>query len=158
MRFVNMEAACTEQELLQMLPRNDKVNEGVRFAEGEGKPLMHFKKKGKNIRMRCEILDRPTKDNGFLMGTYFAGRTKQVGDKTRLYGVIVTEPYFHLIWLALVAYFVWMCIAKAGFSVVPICLIVFVYFMFRGEYKKQPRIKAYLARACKRASAKKTLE
>ena len=47
MRFVNMEAACTEEELLAILPCNDKVNEGIRFAEGEGKPLMHFKKKGK---------------------------------------------------------------------------------------------------------------
>ena len=152
MRFVNMEAACTEEELLAILPCNDKVNEGIRFAEGEGKPLMHFKKKGKIIRMRCEIIGRPTKDNGFLMGTYFLGRTKQADDTTKLRGVIVTEPYFHLIWFALVAYFVWMCFAKGGFSVIPICLIVFVYFMFRGEYKKQPRIKAYLARACRRAS------
>ena len=152
MYFVNMEAACSEEALLKTLQNNERVNEGVRFAEGDGKPHMHYKKKGKNIRMRCEILDRPTKDNGFLMGTYFAGRTKQIGDKTKLYGVIVTEPYFHLIWLFLVGYFIWMCIAKAAFSVVPVCLIVFVYFMFRGEYKKQKRIKAYLARACKRAS------
>lgn len=151
MRFVKMEAACAEEQLLQLLPNNDKVNEGVRFAEGDGKPHMHFKKRGKTIRMRCEIMDRPTKDNGFLMGTYFAGRTKQVGNVTRLYGVIVTEPYFHLGWFALVAYFVWMCITKGAFSVVPVCLIVFVYFMFRSEYKKQRRIKAYLMRACKRA-------
>jgi hypothetical protein len=103
--------------------------------------------------MRCELMDRPTKDNGFLMGTYFAGRTKQIGDKTRLYGVILTEPYFHILWLAMVAYFVFYCITHAAFSAVPICLIVFVYFMFRGEYKKQRRIKAYLARACKRAES-----
>ena len=131
-----------------------RVNEGIRFAEGQGKPHMHFKKRGKTIRMRCEIMDRPTKDNGFLMGTYFAGRTKQVGDKTRLYGVILTEPYFHIIWAMLVMYFVFVCITKTAFSAVPVCLIVFVYFMFRGEYKKQPRIKAYLARACRKASEK----
>ena len=152
MYFVNMEAACSEEALLKTLQNNARVNEGVRFAEGDGKPHMHYKKKGKTIRMRCEIMDRPTRDNGFLVGTYFAGRTKRVGDNTRLYGVIVTEPHFHLIWLFLVAYFIWMCIARAAFSIVPICLIVFVYFMFRGEYKKQKRIKAYLARACKRAS------
>ena len=147
-----MEAECTEEVLLETLKNNQKVNEGVKFAEGEGKPFMHFKKKNKTVRMRCELMDRPTKDNGFLMGTYFAGRTKQVGDITRLRGVIVTEPHFHLIWFFLVGYFIWMCIAKAAFSAVPVCLIVFVYFMFRGEYKKQKRIKAYLARACKRAS------
>ncbi len=152
MKFVKMEADCSEQQLLDTLKDNAFVNEGIRFAEGQGKPHMHFKKRGKTIRMRCELLDRPTKDNGFLMGTYFAGRTKQIGDKTRLYGVIITEPYFHLVWLALVAYFIWMCIAKSAFSVVPVCLIVFVYFMFRGEYKKQVRIKAYLSRACHKAS------
>lgn len=155
MRFIKLEADCAEEQLLDTLRDNAFVNEGIRFAEGQGKPHMHFKKRGKTIRMRCELLERPTKDNGFLMGTYFAGRTKRIGDKTRLYGVILTEPYFHIIWLALVAYFIWMCIAKAAFSVVPVCLIVFVYFMFRGEYKKQPRIKAYLMRACKRAPNKR---
>ena len=153
MRFIKMEAECTEEVLLETLKNNPKVNEGVKFAEGEGKPFMHFKKTNKTVRMRCELMDRPTKDNGFLMGTYFAGRTKQIGDKTRLYGVILTEPYFHILWLAMVAYFVFYCITHAAFSAVPVCLIVFVYFMFRGEYKKQRRIKAYLARACKRAES-----
>ena len=152
MHFVKMEADCTEEVLIETLKNNERVNEGVKFSEGEGKPFMHFKRKNKTIRMRCEIMGRATKDNGFLMGTYFAGRTKQVGDKTRLYGVIVTEPYFHLIWFGMVAYFLWLCISKGAISAVPICLIIFVYFMFRGEYKKQRRIKAYLARACKQAS------
>ena len=154
MRFVRMEAECSEEALLDLLPNNERVNEGVRFAEGEGRPHMHFRKKGKTIRMRCEMMDRPTKDNGFLMGTYFAGRTKQVGDKTLLYGVILTEPYFHLLWLAMVVYFVFVCITKAAFSVVPICLTVFVYFMYSSEYKKQIRIKSYLQRACRRAQSK----
>ena len=152
MKFVKLKVRRPIEEVVSFVSDNDRVNDKVRFDEKRGTPHMHVKVKNNSVRIRCEMMGRPTKDNGFLVGTYFAGRTKQVGDITKLRGVIVTEPHFHLIWLFLVGYFVWMCIAKAAFSIVPVCLIVFVYFMFRGEYKKQKRIKAYLARACKRAS------
>ena len=49
MRFVKMESECAEDVLLETLKNNEKVNEGVKFAEGDGKPFMHFKKKNKTI-------------------------------------------------------------------------------------------------------------
>ena len=153
MRFVKMEAECTEEVLLETLKNNQKVNEGVKFAEGEGKPFMHFKKKNKTVRMRCELMDRPTKDNGFLFGgTFFWGRISESDGETVLRGFSVTSPIYHVIILALVIYNIALSIKMGGISIIPIFAVAFEFIFFKDEFRKQGYISRYLERAFRRLS------
>ena len=107
--------------------------------------------KGKGrIKITCEMIGGPTKDNGFLVGTYFSGRLVEKDGRTKLKGVITTAPIYHLFLIALVAVFIIQCFKLRGFSVVPPIIVIFDIFMFKNEFKKQGYIKRYLYRAARR--------
>lgn len=151
MRFVRLKTTVPAHEMKEILSDPKRVNENVRFDEKKGIPKMKPTFRDDRLRVKCEMMNRPTKDNGFLVGTYFTGKLSERDGVTTLSGIIVTEPVFHLLFLALFAYFVILCFSVGGFSVVPICLCVFVVVMFWKEYQKQGIIERYLARAFRRA-------
>ena len=151
MRFVRLKTTVPAHEMKEILSDPKRVNENVRFDEKKGTPKMKPTFRDDRLRVKCEMMNRPTKDNGFLVGTYFTGKLSERDGVTTLSGIIVTEPVFHLLFLALFAYFVILCFSVGGFSVVPICLCVFVVVMFWKEYQKQGIIERYLARAFRRA-------
>ena len=76
MKFVQIKTRRTPEELLAMLSDNDKVNEKVRFDSKRGTPRMKLKENKQRIRITCELVGGTTKDNGFLVGTYFGGKIK----------------------------------------------------------------------------------
>lgn len=151
MRFVRLRTTVPAREMKEILSDPERVNENVRFDEKKGTPKMKPTFRDDRLRVKCEMMNRPTKDNGFLVGTYFTGKLSERDGVTTLSGIIVTEPIFHLIFFALFVYFVILCFSVGGFSVVPICLCVFVVVMFWKEYQKQGIIERYLARAFRRA-------
>lgn len=151
MRFVRIKTAVPAERMREILSDPEKVNSNVRFDEKYGTPKMMPVFRGDRLRVKCEMINRPTKDNGFLVGTYFSGKLTEKNGVTTLSGIIVTEPIFHLIFFALFLYFVILCFSVGGFSVVPPCLLVFVIVMFRKEYRKQGIIDRYLFRAFRRA-------
>lgn len=151
MRFVRLRTTVPAREMKEILSDPERVNENVRFDEKKGTPKMKPTFRDDRLRVKCEMMNRPTKDNGFLVGTYFTGKLSERDGVTTLSGIIVTEPIFHVIFFALFVYFVILCFSVGGFSVVPICLCVFVFVMFWKEYQKQGIIERYLARAFRRA-------
>ena len=149
MKFVNITTDTPREELLSLIKSCERVNSGVQFDEKIGIPKIKVKQKGERLHITCELLNRPSKDNGFLVGTYFAGKLRERDGVTTLRGVILTAPIYHLVLLALFAAFIVMCIQKGGFSVTPVLLLVFDYFMFSLEFKKQGIIKRYFERCVK---------
>ena len=150
MHFINLEFPSGKDEVISHISDNEYVNRNVRFEDGGVKPLMKVKEKNGKIKITCEMLGKPTKDNGFLVGTYFSGRLSEKDGVTRLKGIITTAPVYHLVMLAFIAVFIYQCIRLGGFSVVPILLVVFSLFMFKDEFKTQGYIKRYLYRAQRR--------
>ena len=150
MKFITVKTDSTATELLAMIRDNTRVNDGVKFADKKGgKPFMHVKEKDGKIRIKCEMMGRPTKDNGFLEGTYFAGKVKEKNGVCQISGIILTAPIYHLIFLCLFSFFIFQCISVGGISPIPIILVIFDVFMFYGEFKKQSLIKRYIFRALK---------
>ena len=155
MKFIKLESSAAREELLSMLSDNDRVNKNVVFDDKKGTPHMHVKESGGKIKIKCEYIGGATKDNAFIDGTRFLGKITEKNGKTEIKGVITTALIFHLMLAVMVAVFVAVCIAKRGFNVVPICLIVFDVFMYKDEFKKQGIIERYLARAVKRLEKEK---
>ena len=159
MKFVNYSIKAPQEEVFGVLSDSNSVVEAEKFDTSNGKPLMHVKKKEGRLKIKCEMTGRPTKDNGFLEGTYFIGRISEKNERTSVRGVILTAPIYHLFIFALFAYFIYRCISIGGISPVPIILVVFDVFMFWGEFKKQGIIKRYIFRSFKMvfaAGAKRT--
>lgn len=155
MKFIDVEFAATAEQALAILCDNDLVNKDVNFDTSRGKPLMHIKsKENGKIKITCELIGRPTKDNGFLVGTYFSGRLTERDGRTRLRGVITTAPFYHLFLLALSVVFVIQCIRLGGFSFIPPIIVAFSLFMFKDEWPKQGYIERYIRRAAKRIGKK----
>ncbi len=155
MRFVNLTTDVQRAELLAMIKNYELVNEKVVFDERRGKPIMKVKEKKKSrIGITCEMIGGASRDNGFFVGTYFSGSLTEKNGRTRLKGVITTAPIYHTGLLALTAFFVYQCIRLGGFNPIPVILLVFNYFLFRAEYKKQGLIARYLERAVRRAEDK----
>ena len=153
MQFINVEYNAPKEKVLEMLKDNERVNKNVRFDNDGVKPLMKIKDKGNGrIKINCEMIGGPTKDNGFLVGTYFSGRMKEKDGVTRLKGTITTAPFYHLFLIALIAVFIVQCFRVKGISFIPPILVVFDIFMFKNEFKKQGYIKRYLYRAERRLS------
>ena len=130
------------------------MNERVKFDENKGKPILHVKEKGKRLKMKCEMIGGPTKDNGFLEGTYFLGTLGEKNGETVLNGVILTAPIYHFALALFMIFFVYRCISIGGFNPVPVILLIFSIVMFKGEFEKQGIIERYLTRAFKRAEEK----
>ncbi len=152
MKIVFCTADATKEEVLSWLTNPGRTNAGVRFDEGKrGTPTMLVASKNDRVSVRCRYVGGTTRDNGYLMGTWFSGRLREKNGKTHISGIIVTEPILHLLWLGLIVFFLVTCLQRGGFSVVPLCLAAIAVFLFLGEYRKQGIIKRYVIRAARRA-------
>lgn len=151
MKFVDVTFNGGAEEVFKILSDNDRVNEGVNFDESRGIPHMRIKRKENGrFKMTCELIGGPTKDNGFLVGTYFSGKAKEEDGRTRIKGVITTAPIYHSILIIFIGLFIYQCIRVGGFSVVPPIIAAFDIIMFWKEFKKQGYIERYFKRASRR--------
>ena len=151
MKVVKLESFASRDEFLGIIKNSELVNDRVKFDENKGKPLVHVKEKGEWLKIKCEMIGGPTKDNGFLEGTYFVGKLTERDGKTRLRGIILTAPIYHTLLALLLAFYVYRCISLVAFNPVPIILLIFSLMMFKKEFEKQGTIERYLKRAQKRA-------
>ena len=149
MLFVNFKIHAEREEVMSVLRDNTLVVEAEKYDTSNGKPKMHIKEKGEKVKIKCEMTERPSMDNGLLEGTYFLGKVKQSGDVTKVSGIVMTAPIYHLLFLCLFAFFIFQCISLGGFAPTPIILVIFDVFMFYGEFKKQSLIRRYIFRALK---------
>ncbi len=154
MKFINIKLNAERDGVMTLLKNNERVNEGGCFNNDKGKPLMKFKEKADKVKITCEMIGGPSKDNGFIVGTYFSGKITEKDGITSIKGVITTAPIYHFVMLILFGLFILQCIKMQGFSIVPILLVVFSVFIFKDEYKKQEYIRRYLYRAAKHISHK----
>ena len=156
MKIIRLDCAASRDELLGVIANSELVNDRVKFDEEKGRPRIHIKEKGNRLRLKCEMVGAPTKDNGFLEGTYFIGRLIESGGTSHLRGVILTAPIYHTFIALIMAIFVLRCIQLVAFNPVPIILLIFSFMMLRKEFEKQGTIERYLLRACRRAEKSKT--
>ena len=153
MKFINIKTEKSSAELLSIISDNTRVNSGVKFADKKGgKPFMHVREKGGSLRVRCEMMGRPTKDNGFLMGTQFYGRITEKNGEATLRGIILTSPIYHLIVLVLAVALIAQMIYNGSISSIPILIFAtaFEFLFFTDEFRKQGYIQRYLERAIRR--------
>ena len=157
MKLIKLESSATKEELLAMLSDNERVTKNVKTEDNgrKGTPFMHVKESSGKLRIKCEYIGGATKDNAFIDGTHFSGKITEKNGRTEIKGVITTALVFHLILAAFFLAFIGVCIARRGFSIVPVCLIVFDIFMYKDEFKKQGIIERYLMRAVKRLENRK---
>lgn len=150
MLFVNYKINAQKSEVAKVLYDSNRVVEEERFDTKRGTPRIHIADKKNNfIKMKCEMTGRPTKDNGFLEGTYFFGRFSELNGVTSVSGIILTAPIYHFLFLLMFAFFIYQCIAVGGFSAIPIILVIFDAYMFKDEFRKQGIIKRYIFRTMK---------
>ena len=155
MRFIDITYPLSQEETVELLSDNKKINENVRFDEKRGRPNVTLKEKGKGrVVISCQMVDRPTKDNGFLVGTYFTGKFTFDGTSTRLKGVILTAPIYHLFMILLVISYLAICVIYKFFDIIPFLFVAFDVFMFKDEFRKQGTIERYLRRALRRSEKK----
>ena len=155
MNFLNITARGSADGLKKFMQNSELVNDGVVFNEKYGTPRMSFRWGSGDtgrFRMKCEMTGRATKDNAFLIGTVFYGRIREKDGVVSLNGFSVTSPFYHICLAALLVFFIIRCITVGGFSVVPVCLLVFSIVMFIPEFRKQGYMKRYLMRAARRYS------
>lgn len=151
MKLIRIDSRASRDELLELIKDCERVNEKVKFDEAKGRPRMHVKEKGDRLRIKCELVGGPTKDNGFLEGTYFVGKLSENYGVTRLRGIILTAPIYHAILAVILVIYVIRCISLSAFNPVPLILLVFSLFLFKTEFEKQGIIERYLKRAVRRA-------
>ena len=154
MKFIKLKSSLPRLELLDVIRDSDFVNDRVKFDEKKGRPLIHVKDNGKRVRLRCEMVGGPTKDNGFLEGTYFYGKITEKDDFTSVNGIIITAPIYHALLLLLFAFYIYRCIALGGFNPLPLILMLFSLLMFKKEFEKQGTIEKYLKRAIRKTEEK----
>ncbi len=154
MKLVKEIIDAPKEAFLDMLRDGEKTNQNVKFDEKRGKPTMFVKEKGNRIKITCKYIGGNTRDNGFIVGTYFTGSLKEKNGVTVLSGVIWTAPIFHLLMLIMLAVYIAQCIYLGGFSVIPLCLIAFDVVMFWNEFAKQGIIRRYIARAARKCVSK----
>ena len=154
MKFIKFETSASKDELISMLSDNERVNKNVTFENSKKTPHMHVKQKDGKVKIKCEYIGGATKDNAFIDGTCFRGKITEKSGVTEIKGVISTAVIFHTVLAAFFIAFIALCIAKQGFSIVPVCLILFDIFMYKDEFKKQGIIERYIARAVKRLEQK----
>ena len=156
MKLINMKIDAPRDEVLGIIKDNRRVNSNVKFDEKRGTPLMHVKEKGDKIKITCEMINRPTKDNAFLIGTYFSGKLTEKNGVCELRGAIVTAPIYHLVWAILLCILIWQCFYYTAISAVPILFVAFEVIMYSQEFRKQGYIKRYLLRAFSRLDAERS--
>ena len=155
MKRIRLESALSRDHLLSVIENSELVNDKVKFDENKGRPHMIVKTNGDRIRIKCEMIGGPTKDNGFLEGTYFVGKLTENDGKTTLKGVVLTAPIYHTILALILMIYVYRCITLVAFNPVPIILLIFSLMLFRSEFEKQGTIERYLARAFRKAEENK---
>ena len=113
---------------------------------------MHVKEKGAGLRIKCEMMGRPSKDNGFLVGTVFRGRITERDGYTRVSGIITTSLGYHLVMIALFLFLTVRMILTSNYTMIPmlVFVIAFELLFFKDEFKKQGYIERYLIRALTR--------
>lgn len=149
MKFIRYKTTASKEELLSVLSNNDKVNQGISLETKKGTPHMHVKENSGKIKIKCEYIGRAVKDNAFIDGTVFRGKITERSGATEIKGLISTAVIFHTVLIAFFIAFIAICIARKGFSIVPVCLVAFDIFMYKDEFKKQGIIERYLYRAVK---------
>ena len=152
MKRVNFKINSTREKFLETVRDNRIVNEGMAPMEDGSSPTAEIKEGKHLVRIRCRMVGGASRDNGFFFGTFFRGTVKEKEDGLYVRGWILTEPIVHLIWLAIVVYFVIVCIQVGGISLIPIFLSLLLYFVFKPEYRKQNVLFRYLIRAAKRST------
>jgi hypothetical protein len=143
---------------MSVLSDNNLVVNEEKFDTENGKPKFTVRENKSIVRVKCEMTERATKDNGFLEGTYFIGTVKEREERTYVRGIIWTCPIYHLVVLFLIGLFIYQCFALGGINPVPIILVAFSFIMLSGEFKKQSMIKRYILRALKITYAKNKSE
>ncbi len=152
MKFVNLRSSAKREDLLDAIKSSGKVNENVKFDEKAGRPAIKVKEKGSTLYVTCEMIGGAGgKDNGFLIGTFFLGSLKEKDGKSRLRGIILTAPIYHLALIAFCVYFLVRSFIVGGITLVPLLLVGFSYFLYKSEFKKQGIIKRFFVRAAKYA-------
>ena len=151
MKLIDITYEGSADEVLKLISDNNAVNSGVVFDDSKGVPHMRVKKRenGK-LKITCEMVGGPTKDNGFFVGTYFSGKLTEKDGRTRLKGILTTAPIYHAVLILFIGFFIYQCIRLGGFSVIPIFIVAFDVLMFWKEFKKQGYIERYLLRAARR--------
>ena len=151
MKFIDITYDGSAEDVVKLISDNETVNADVKFDDSKGVPHMKIKRKDKGrIKITCEFVGGPTKDNGFLVGTYFSGKLTEADGKTRLKGIITTAPIYHLFLIALVGVFIYQCFRAGGFHILPPVIVAFDIVLFWKEFKKQGYIQRYLMRAARK--------
>ena len=155
MRFINLSFDGDRESVITLLKNYERVNEGVQFDDKLGRPAIKIKESGSFITVTAKMVGGPSRDNGFIVGTFFLGKIKERDGKTKIRGIITTAPIYHLGLLGLSVLFVYKCIELGGFNPVPVILLLFSLFLFKNEFKKQGIIARFLARAKRRLEEQK---
>ena len=151
MKLLKITSCAKREALIELIKDSDRVNDRVKFDENKGRPKMHVKEKGDRLRIKCEMVGGPTKDNGFLEGTYFVGKLTEKDGVSTLRGIILTAPVYHTILALILVIYVIRCISLSAFNPVPLILLAFSIFLFKSEFEKQGIIERYLKRAVRKA-------
>ena len=77
MLFVNYKIHAQCEDVRAALKNERLISEKEKFSEEGIAPKFHIKEKEKSIRITCELTGGATRDNGFLVGTYFKGRLSE---------------------------------------------------------------------------------
>ncbi len=148
MKFINLKSSASKDALLDAIKNSEKVNERVKFDDKQGRPHIRVKEKKKGgLYITCEMIGGPSKDNGFIVGTFFWGRLTERDGVSRLRGIILTAPLYHLLLIAFCVYFLIQCFIVGGITLVPVFLALFSLVLFKGEFKKQGIIERFFKRA-----------
>ena len=147
MKLVNYKTTAKREQLLSLIKDSNRVNEKVKFDDKLGRPQMFVKERKNSITVTCRYVGGSSRDDGFIVGTFFWGRLVEKNGETRLNGIILTAPLFYAAILGLLVYSIVRGIALGGFNPIALILAVASYLMFRGEFKKQGVIERYLHRA-----------
>ena len=147
MKLVNYKTTAKREQLLSLIKDSNRVNEKVKFDDKLGRPQMFVKERKNSITVTCRYVGGSSRDDGFIIGTFFWGRIVEKNGETRLNGVTLTAPLFYAAILGLLVYSIIRGIALGGFNPIALILAVASYLMFRGEFKKQGVIERYLHRA-----------
>ena len=155
MKLINFSSSKTPEELINAISDNSFVSDGVKFNDKGTRPHMHVKtKENGSLRIKCEILGGPTKDNGFLEGTYFSGKITATEEGSNIKGIILTAPIFHFLLIFLTVFIIIQCIYLKAINIIPVFAVAFDIIMFKNEFKKQGYIERYIGRAIARLEKK----
>ncbi len=150
MKFVNFKIPEDREAVLTSIADYRIANRKRKSEENAPIPSATVKRWGHDVfRIRCNYVGGPTRDDGFVEGTFFIGKLKNTEKGCRMKGIILTEPVFHTLFFGVFIYLVIKAVEQSAIPVTPLCLLAFVLFMLRKEYKKQDVLYQYLIRAVK---------